>query len=1073
MALRPIIETCEPRPDVLSGGLTDAHFAAQLDQVVRSPEKYPVYGDPTEFFAITYPTQGLRDLLTSTFGRLSGQGGHVRGAEHGVVRFQTSFGGGKTHGLIAAYHLAKGARPVAIGEFVDPELLPDECQVAAVVGDALDPVGGVEIAGRRVKTIWGGIAAQLGDGAWDAVSQQEETRTSPGKNVWVDIFESKPTLVIIDEIAAHMRSLSASGDPDVRRQAEAIPSFLFNLFAAAAEVPTARVIITLATAQDAFGKETTEVEKLFDPSSEAAREAQSVMSRYREVLVPAEDEEIAEILRRRLFARIDDDACREAAEAYAEYYADLDAREFRLGFGADVADKVRRSYPLHPELVKVLDQRVGTIPEFQRTRGALKLLAESVAALWGTNADISMINVGDLPLDAGPVGSSLTRGIGREQFAQVIEADVAGPDSHAVEVDNARFPVGRPFGSLAATTVLLHSLEQTASTGATLVDVWRGVLAPDDDPELVEEALRQLEQSAWHFSYDGSRYRFQTEPNPRKIVEDEKQAVMPSLVRDELDHRIGSMFTSTATIKTKIFPVGPAEIDDKAELQLAVMHYDDFHVTTRTASPPSSALIDMFEKHGVSEANRTFRNGVVFLVADTDSVETMKDRVRYHLAAKRIVDSGERMQSYAPEVQKKLKEIANRAGLDARVAITNCYRHLYYPKADRANSNLRHHELTPQSRGDQERNQTTVIQEVLEGIGKIRSSALATDFLAKLAGFPTTDPIPTTRVIEGFWRNHDADLIINPTTLVEMISAGIRNGTWVYYDADAERAYTSDAPPPAPKIAPTTWLYTRSRAESEGLLRREPTWDDLIRELRNAGGELTGPELRSRLEKTLNSEPTKTSLLEILARVLKQDEAPVVVVDGEVSPDAKPLPSSGVERISLDRLTILTRQRAVELGLTPTDRPSGFNITETAPPGQAFARVSEKLAELGTGKKIEYLEVRLISENGGTSSLRTLMSAPPMLPKLDFSVTLTGAATIGGLGGDIEVRNLSGNVPDFKKVANHLFDLLDRADDVTLDLALSYSPTEPIESDSDVWDSVRSTIIDLLDVPVSVTVRGR
>src|SRR5690606_28380995 len=89
MALRPITETCEPRRDVLSGGLTDAHFAAQLDQVVRSPEKYPVYGDPTEFFAITYPTQGLRDLLTSTVGRLSGRGGHVQGAEHGVVRFQT------------------------------------------------------------------------------------------------------------------------------------------------------------------------------------------------------------------------------------------------------------------------------------------------------------------------------------------------------------------------------------------------------------------------------------------------------------------------------------------------------------------------------------------------------------------------------------------------------------------------------------------------------------------------------------------------------------------------------------------------------------------------------------------------------------------------------------------------------------------------------------------------------------------------------------------------------------------------------------------------------------------------
>jgi predicted AAA+ superfamily ATPase len=127
MALRSITQTSQPRSDVLQGGLTDAHFAAQLDQVVRSPEKYPVYGDPTEFFAVTYPTDGLKQLLASTFGRLSGQAGQVDGAEHGVVRLQTSFGGGKTHGLIAAYHLASGARPLSIGEFVDPDLLPDSC----------------------------------------------------------------------------------------------------------------------------------------------------------------------------------------------------------------------------------------------------------------------------------------------------------------------------------------------------------------------------------------------------------------------------------------------------------------------------------------------------------------------------------------------------------------------------------------------------------------------------------------------------------------------------------------------------------------------------------------------------------------------------------------------------------------------------------------------------------------------------------------------------------------------------------------------------------------------------------
>lgn len=151
-----------PREDVRAGQLTDAHFAAQLDQIVRDPAAYPVYGDPEKFFEITYPTSGLKRLLSRVFGRLSGA--KVEGAEHGVVRSETSFGGGKTHGLIAVYHLATGARPSNLAEFIDPSLLPDECQIAAVVGDALDPVTGVETNGVTAHTIWGEIAAQLGPG---------------------------------------------------------------------------------------------------------------------------------------------------------------------------------------------------------------------------------------------------------------------------------------------------------------------------------------------------------------------------------------------------------------------------------------------------------------------------------------------------------------------------------------------------------------------------------------------------------------------------------------------------------------------------------------------------------------------------------------------------------------------------------------------------------------------------------------------------------------------------------------------------------------------------------------------
>lgn len=93
MSLKPLTQACTPRADVLAGQFAAADFAARLEQVVSDPKGYADYGDPTRFFALTYPTGGMKRLLTGVFGRLSGQ--DVPGAENPVVRFQTSFGGGK------------------------------------------------------------------------------------------------------------------------------------------------------------------------------------------------------------------------------------------------------------------------------------------------------------------------------------------------------------------------------------------------------------------------------------------------------------------------------------------------------------------------------------------------------------------------------------------------------------------------------------------------------------------------------------------------------------------------------------------------------------------------------------------------------------------------------------------------------------------------------------------------------------------------------------------------------------------------------------------------------------------
>lgn len=263
--LKTITETCEPRSDVRGGRLSDQMFAANLDTIVRDRASYPVYGNPEEFFALTHPTNGLRRLLTQTFGRLSGAG--VPGAEHAVIRLQTSFGGGKTHGLIATYYLAEGARPPNLAQFVDPALLSDSCQVAAVVADLLDPATGAVFGGERTQTLWGAIAAQLK--RFDEMRANDEERSAPGSEQWDAVIGSEPTLVIIDEIAGYLRKLTSSGNDEARRMAASVPVFLKNLFDYAAEHRNVAVILTLATRSDAFGKETSEIEDLLSEAEEA------------------------------------------------------------------------------------------------------------------------------------------------------------------------------------------------------------------------------------------------------------------------------------------------------------------------------------------------------------------------------------------------------------------------------------------------------------------------------------------------------------------------------------------------------------------------------------------------------------------------------------------------------------------------------------------------------------------------------------------------------------------------------------------------------------------------------------
>jgi len=254
--MHTLFDACTPRRDVLEGTLTESMFAAKLSDVVNGVAA-DVYKIPADFFASTYPTEGMRSLIDESCGRLTGQG---RGAS--AIRLDTSFGGGKTHQLIGLYHIAHHGRSIpGIERFADPSVLPTApVRVAAVVGSDLDPVNGIyhEQEGIRTYTLWGEIAYRLG--TYDLIAQSDQQRVAPGTQWLSEMIGDQPTLIIIDEIATYLARLVG------RSQAEQgqLTAFLFSLLELGTIRPQFSLVYTLATSNDALGYLTDDLRRVFE-----------------------------------------------------------------------------------------------------------------------------------------------------------------------------------------------------------------------------------------------------------------------------------------------------------------------------------------------------------------------------------------------------------------------------------------------------------------------------------------------------------------------------------------------------------------------------------------------------------------------------------------------------------------------------------------------------------------------------------------------------------------------------------------------------------------------------------------
>ena len=562
------------------------------------------------------------------------------------------------------------------------------------------------------------------------------------------------------------------------------------LFEYAAGVDHLVVAYSLASSADAFVYQT---EKVLE-RVQALKEMAAVGARLEHVINPTGENEIAAIVRHRLFERVDPDAGREVAAAYhaaivegIDSNRDLPAHAARAGYARDLEE----SYPFHPELLLGLNEKVSTIPNFQKTRGALRLLARVVRGLWTKRPPGTwMIHPYHIDLADDEVAADLTSRLDRAVFRQVIEADIANPmagaKAHAVLVDNRLTEVGKPaFATRMATTVFLHSLVQGVAAGVTPTAAKLAVYAPGDDLGCSRNRPRRCWIRPSSSTSTVSATRFSTEPSLAAVVNQERDLVGRASAKAEIDRRIRTIWKKGA-FEPVFFPAEPSDVDDTlGQPKLVVLHYDAVSVSDQT----HPLIVRLFERAGTVDGFRTYRNHLVFLAADADAVDHAVDEARRYLAISRIVGDPQRYSQYSKDHRKRLKNMSAQAELTLRIAITRLYRHLFYP--DAAAGAKRHYlsrlGLPAQQQGDVNQDQTQIALRILEGTRQgtngrrqRHSSGVSS---GRRHGPPTLlGPHPSRMRKEFAYPNRPSHPVLDINIFKQTVKLGIKAGQWLYFD---------------------------------------------------------------------------------------------------------------------------------------------------------------------------------------------------------------------------------------------------------------------------------------------------
>ena len=737
--LRPWRDICEPHSDVMDSAFSDAEFAADLAQVDQGVGREE-YLDPSAFFKRTYATEGLTRILEATVSRLAGGSGEP------VIGLQTNFGGGKTHTMLALYHLAgaadAGYRPETLAgmapifEAAGVSTL-GTIKRAVFVGTSKGPAETMHVEnGREIRTLWGYLAWCLG--GWSAfarIEASERQRVNPGSERMISILrDAAPCLILLDEVVAFARQLR-----DV--EYDAFHTFIQSLTEAAKAVDGVVVVGSLPESATEVGDQ---------QGRDALQRLEKIFGRVQSAWTPASGHETFEIVRRRLFQPLDEDAekARDAViREFARFY-----RKHRSDFPAEVREaaytqEMRLAYPIHPEVLRKFSGNWSVLDKFQRTRGVLKIMANVVYALWSGESSAPLITPALLPFGHDKVRTALTEPLHRA-YGPILQSEVDGDQSLTARLEASRPRFGKPKAARAAARAVFFATAPHAGTergGITLAEVRLACAQPDDQIAIYGEALQEIAASSAHLYREGDSYWFSPQPTLNKLASDRAANVTD----EKIHHRITAILREDERNRAGFArvhgaPDNPPDVDDQRSTALVILPPNVTHDSSSGQESSAARLAsETIERRGSGQ--RLYRNTLIFLAADSSLFTTVRDNARREQAWQSILDDEDLIENLTRAQTRDALEQAERSRDALRQSIRGAWVHVLYP------------ERPPDGRPGHTIHSTRLVN---RGGAKSLPEAVRDKVMSDGTVLDTLGPDNLVRELKALWREDDPHIAI-------------------------------------------------------------------------------------------------------------------------------------------------------------------------------------------------------------------------------------------------------------------------------------------------------------------------